>query len=158
MAEVLATQSQQSKQMAEVLATQSQQSKQLAEVLATQSQQSKQSAEVLATQSLQSEQLARQSEQLGEVRAAQVATADNLGALVEVAAADSTTPRGSPDRPRGVSAERLHELVAPMRPVLGGDDADALALRCVRTLCDDVAVAETVRHVPLVLHSAETPH
>ena len=127
------------RQVADLLARQS---KQMARQSKQMAQQSKQLGNVLETQRLHSHLLARQSERLDEMLAAQASMAENVGALVEVAAADATAPRGSPHRPRGVSAERLHELVALFRPVLNagdGDDADAVAQHCVSILCDDLA-------------------
>ena len=98
--------------------------------------------------------LARQSKQLAEMLAAQASMAANVGALVEVAAADATAPRGSPHRPRSVSTERLHELVALLRPVLSAgdddDDDDVVAQRCVSTLCNDLVDADVVRPAPLL--------
>ena len=96
-----------------------------------------------------SEQMTQLSEQMVEMREELSSWADNVGALVEVAAADAVAPRGSKYRPRDVVAERLRQLVVLMGPLLGGgnDDADTAALRCARTLCDDVAAAEAVRHV-----------
>ena len=101
--------------------------------------------------------LARQSKQLAEMLAAQASMAANVGALVEVAAADATAPRGSPHRPRSVSTERLHELVALLRLVLSAgddddddDDDDAVAQRCVSTLCNDLVDADVVRPAPLL--------
>ena len=157
----------QSKQLARQSKQMAQQSKQLGDVLETQrlhsdllTRQSEQLGDVLKTQRLHSDLLARhsdllarQSEQLGEMLAAQTSLAANVGALVDVAAADATAPRGSPHRPRSVSTERLHELVALLRPVLSagdGNDADAVAQHCVSTLCNDLADADVVRPAPLL--------
>ena len=157
MADLLARQSKQlarqSKQLGDVLETQRLHSHLLARQSEQLAQQSRQMGNVLETQRLHSHLLARQSDQLDKMLSAQASMAANVGALVEVAAANATAPRGSPHRPRGVSAERLHELVALLRPVLSagdGDDADAVAQHCVSTLCNDLADADVVRPAPLL--------
>ena len=143
----------QSKQLGDVLESQRLHSHLLVRQSEQLAQQSKQLGDVLETQRLHSHLLARQSDQLDEMLSAQASMAENVGALVEVAAAEATAPRGSPHRPRGVSAERLHELVALFRPVLSagdGDDADAVAQHCVSILCNDLADADVVRPAPLM--------
>ena len=60
------------------------------------------------------------------------ATATNVGALVEVVSADSVAPRGSPRRPCGAKMERLHDVEAPLRPLLNDSDEahDAEHVHC----------------------------